>query len=216
MQIQRGNHQSNVLFLEKVGLPKENHKTLEIGCGPGVMLKQLKEKGIAVKGIDTNEKYVIWARNELGLDANETCGEKLEFPDNSFDVILSFDVFEHIPDSELHLREVKRVLKKGGHYVLQTPNKITNVMFEIYKERSLTSYKRYHCSLHSYWGIRKRFKNSGFEVGFYDIPIVNEHFKSKVKKHFGKLGTYFLKIINPDMLPIYLKTNFYLHAKVKK
>ena len=63
----------------------------------------------------------------------------LPFDDDCFDVVLSFDVFEHIPEPDQHLREVARVLKPNGCYLLQTPNKWTNSVFETIRWRSFTA-----------------------------------------------------------------------------
>jgi hypothetical protein len=111
------------------------------------------------------------------------------------------------------LQEVKRVLKNNGYYLLQTLNKITNVFFEIIKEKSFTKYKKYHCSLHTYRQIKKRFIKNNFRVEFINIPIVNNYFKTKIKKYLGFFGIFLIKFINIDKLPLYLKTNFYIVAK---
>ena len=76
-------------------------------------------------------------------------GDRLGFSDSTFDLVLSFDVFEHIADSDAHLAEVARVLRPGGAYALQTPNKWTNSVFETIRWRSVTAWKADHCSLHS-------------------------------------------------------------------
>ena len=67
-------------------------------------------------------------------------GTALPYTTATFDILISFDVFEHIPDSDAHLIEVRRVLRPGGCYLLQTPNKWTNSVFETIRWRSLTAY----------------------------------------------------------------------------
>ena len=52
--------------------------------------------------------------------------QRLEFPDNSFDIAVSFSVFDHIPDPEVRrraIREMTRVVKPGGHVVITVPNR---------------------------------------------------------------------------------------------
>jgi len=52
--------------------------------------------------------------------------QKLEFPDNRFDVAVSFSVFDHIPDSVVRrnaVREMARVVKPGGYVVISVPNR---------------------------------------------------------------------------------------------
>lgn len=211
IKIDLGNFNSNVEFLKKTGLLKKGQKVLEIGTGSGKMLRYLKEQGHNVVGADVNDECIQFAKDRFGIEVRKlTDKNKLPFKDNSFDIILSFDVLEHIPDTDIHLQEVKRVLKPGGYYLLTTPNKLTNLPYEIWKKKSFTEYKKYHMSLHAYWGLKSRFEKHGFSIQFINIKIMNEYFKKKVKKYFGNAGLFFFRIFNPDYLPMFLKTNFYL------
>jgi SAM-dependent methyltransferase len=139
-------------------------------------------------------------------------GPLLPFADASFDVVLSFDVFEHIPDSDAHLREVSRVLKPGGRYLLQTPNKWTNTVFETIRWRSFTSWRHDHCALHSYSQLQRRFERNGFDVRFADIPVVTAFFRRKLRHYLGAIAPLALAVGNPDRLPLPMRTNFYLVA----
>src|SRR3989344_8318777 len=149
-EINLGNLKSNILFLKKTKLLNKNKKILEIGCGRGSLVDYLIKQGYNIKGIDSNKKYLIEGTNIHGnIPIKYTMGEDLNFPKSHFDIVLSFDVFEHIKDTDRHLQEVKRVLKKGGYYLMGTPNKLTNIPWEILQTKSL-KYQRYHCSLHTY------------------------------------------------------------------
>src|SRR5262249_7026283 len=126
-QLAWGNFATNVEFLRRIALPAPL-KVLEIGCGKGAMLNHLRQAGHTVAGIDLNHAAVKAAQAEYpGIAVSVGSGDALAFPTGSFDVVLSFDVFEHIRDSDRHLHEVRRVLKQGGSYLLQTPNKWTNI-----------------------------------------------------------------------------------------
>lgn len=52
------------------------------------------------------------------------CNESLPFKNESFDIVISNHVIEHVHDQKLHLSEIKRVLKKGGFLYLATPNRL--------------------------------------------------------------------------------------------
>jgi SAM-dependent methyltransferase len=212
-----GNFDSNLEFLKKTGLLNKNKKILEIGSGTGRMLSHFIREGYTIKGLEKKETVIEKSKILYGdLPIQKVNSEILPFPDNSFDIVISFDVFEHIPDSDNHLKEVSRVLASDGYYLLQTPNKYTNSIFETIRWKSFTKWKSDHCSLHSYNQIVKRFNNCGFSVEFIKIPIVNEFFKRKIKRYLGNFGLLLIKIINPDKLPANLQTNFYVVAKKNK
>jgi SAM-dependent methyltransferase len=220
-----GNHYANINFLQETGILTRPLEILEIGCGKGAMLRHLSQLGHHVAGIDLDPVVVAECKKESGdLPVSVAPGDVLPYPDSSFDLVLSFDVFEHIPDSDRHLREVTRVLKPGGHYLFQTPNKWTNVPFEIIRHwrkfgRPLNAYNSLmqdHCSLHNYWQIKRRFNKHGLEVRFFDIPVVDDWFRAKVERYLGRVGLLALKVVNPDKLPLSLRTNFYVQATIPK
>ena len=149
-----GNFDSNLLFIERTGVISRATSILEIGSGQGRLLRHLFDLGHEIRGVEINPSFIAASRElygELPLSAAETT--ELPAADGSLDVVLSFDVLEHIPDTDAHLREVRRVLKTGGYYLLQTPNKWTNALFETIRWKSLTAWKVQHCSLHNFWEL---------------------------------------------------------------
>jgi cyclopropane fatty-acyl-phospholipid synthase-like methyltransferase len=207
-----GNFESNLSFLNAAGVLKKESKILEIGTGRGNLLNHYFRKGYDIQGIEINEKAIVESKKLYGsLPIKLNSGVSLEFEDAYFDVVISFDVFEHIKNSDKHLSEVYRILRPSGHYLLQTPNKWTNIIFETITWKSL-KWREDHCSLHNYWEIKKRFSKHNFEVQFYKIPVVNEFFKMKIENYLGKHALIGLKIFNPDKLPIPLRTNFFIKA----
>ena len=213
MKINRGNLESNKLFLKKSNLLNNDKKILEIGSGNGVMVDYLSKEGFCITGTEINDEFISFAKKQYNVDLKKMGGSRLDFPDNSFDIVLSFDVFEHIPDTDRHLQEVKRILKPSGYYLFVTPNRWTNIPFEIIKEKSLTKWQKYHCSLHDYWQIQKRLRKHGLSMKFIKIPLVNDYFLEKIKKYLGNIGLYAIKIVNPDKLPFCLQTNFFVIAQ---
>ena len=89
--------------------------------------------------------------------------EELPFEDGAFDVVLSFDLFEHIARIDRHVGEVRRVLKPGGYYLFQTPNKWSNAIFETLAHKTL-KWRRVHPSLHTPGQLRRRLAEHGFEI----------------------------------------------------
>jgi SAM-dependent methyltransferase len=212
-----GNLDANLAFIEKTGVLEAGPRILEIGSGTGALLHALRERGLDVHGVELRQAFIDQAHAWYGtLPIAHVTGVELPFPAQSFDLVLSFDVFEHIPDSDAHLREVGRVLRPGGSYLLQTPNKWTNVIFETLRWRSLTAWREEHCSLHSLAELERRLRRNGFtSVRPFDVPVVNDFFRAKVRRYAGWPGTLALKAINPDRLPLRFRTNLYVQAKGK-
>jgi 2-polyprenyl-3-methyl-5-hydroxy-6-metoxy-1,4-benzoquinol methylase len=190
-KIDRGNFDANIQFLERTELLKEGIRILEIGCGAGRLTNYLTQRGFNVIGFDISESLIkdgkVRYPDAIKIIAS---GDSMPFSNSTFDVILSFDVLEHISDVKRHLSEVRRILKKDGFYLFQTPNKLTNMPFEIIKNRSFTEYKKYHCSLQTFWSLKKLLKAHGFELTFVNIPIMNEFIEQKIEKVFGSTGVY--------------------------
>lgn len=212
-----GNFDANLRFLRAANALGAGIRALEIGTGKGRMLQELRARGLQVSGVENNAWMLEESRRLHGdLPVTRVEGHELPFPDGSFDLVLSFDVFEHISESDAHLAEVRRVLAPGGRYLLQTPNKWTNSVFETIRWRSFTAWKKDHCALHSYAQLKRRFARNGFDVRFHEIPVVTEFFKKKVRRYLGAPGVAALTVINPDKLPMPLRTNFYVEARLRK
>jgi SAM-dependent methyltransferase len=96
-------------------------RVLDFGCGTGPLSRLCAENGAAnVIGIDLSSKSVARARQvHDGAAPNlkfvlEQATDRISLPDNSVDVILCFDVMEHIMDYQAIIREWARVLAPGG------------------------------------------------------------------------------------------------------
>lgn len=210
-----GNFDANLRFLSEAGL-RPGVRVLEIGSGKGRLLHHLLDQGYAARGVEVRPEFIDESRRLFGnLPVTRVDGTALPFADHSFDAVLSFDVFEHIADSDGHLREVRRVLAPGGQYLLQTPNKWTNVVFETIRWRSFTAWRADHCALHTYRQIGRRFARHGFATTFYPIPVVTDFFRWKVRRYLGPAGIALLAVANPDRLPQPLRTNFYIKATLQ-
>lgn len=94
-------------------------RILEIGAGAGWQARALAERGYAVEAIDTGgsgyEQARIWPVAVYD-------GHKIPFEDESFDVVFSSNVLEHIPHVGPFQEEIKRVLKAGGTAVHVLPS----------------------------------------------------------------------------------------------
>jgi ubiquinone/menaquinone biosynthesis C-methylase UbiE len=109
---------------EAVGFGRyPDRQLLEIGCGLGTDLFQFALGGARVTGLDLTPQSVALARKRFvdrAVPGRFLVGdaENLPFPDASFDVVYSFGVLHHTPDTPRSLREVARILRPGGEAVI--------------------------------------------------------------------------------------------------
>lgn len=102
-------------------------RVLDFGCGSGYGSAEMAESAALVEGVDVAEDAVSYASETFRkpnlsytrFDPNT----RVPFDDNSFDVVTSFQVIEHVEDLELYVREAKRVLVPGGKFIVITPDR---------------------------------------------------------------------------------------------
>lgn len=112
--------------------PCANPRVLDYGCGTGTLVAMARRQGYDFHGADTfGAGYEAWqdqvAEGAEGAIMRIENG-RMDVPDNCFDVVVSNQVFEHIDDPPVALREVSRVLKPGGVFLALFPAR--DVWFE--------------------------------------------------------------------------------------
>ena len=95
---------------------------LDIGCGRGIMLKYMKDRGWKIKGIEFSEDTGSIAKRILKEDLYIGTEAITRFRDETFDVIVIDYVLEHLSKPYEILQEVNRVLKKNGLLIVSVPN----------------------------------------------------------------------------------------------
>lgn len=102
-------------------------RALEIGCGPGRLMRPMSRHFLEIDGVDVSDEMVAIAKQRLSdlahAHPHHTDGASLSlFPDETFEFVYSYAVFQHIPRREVviqYLRETHRVMKVGGLARLQ-------------------------------------------------------------------------------------------------
>lgn len=110
-------------YVEVISKHMEPHKKLlDVGCGTGIVLQQLKMMGFARGvGVEISRSSLRSCKNK-GLECYEYDGFKLPFEDGSFDLVGSINVIEHTQDPIVFMNEKHRVLKPSGILVVVCPN----------------------------------------------------------------------------------------------
>ena len=101
---------------------KINGRVLEDGCGVGEYLAHLAIHAKQAVGLDYEFERALEARIKVS-EVICSAGEKLPFPDDYFDLVLSHEVLEHVHDDQKTINEILRVLTIGGRLILFVPNR---------------------------------------------------------------------------------------------
>jgi ubiquinone/menaquinone biosynthesis C-methylase UbiE len=121
-----GGDAARAMLLEQAAL-RAGHRILDIGCGTGSLIAQIKRKfpNIEAVGLDPDPRALARAgrkaqRAGLSLQLDQGFADELPYPDGAFDRVFSSFVFHHLEDTDkaTTLREVRRVLKPGARFHL--------------------------------------------------------------------------------------------------
>lgn len=102
-------------------------RVLDAGCGAGYGSAELASVADSVRGIDRAPEAIEYARANYplaNLEFDEGSCESLPYPDASFDLVVAFEVIEHLENWRGLLEEARRVLAPGGQFLVSTPNRL--------------------------------------------------------------------------------------------
>lgn len=144
--------------------PEKGERVLEVGCGAGHVTSRLGAQGIDITGIDANPNA---AEVAVGGDVRHMFAQDLDFPDATFDKLLSIHAIEHIPPLEEAIAEMARVLKPGGRamhvYPAEPIQGIFAVPTAVILHRNPLKAREVHC--HWLWPkkVRALMEPAGFK-----------------------------------------------------
>jgi 2-polyprenyl-6-hydroxyphenyl methylase / 3-demethylubiquinone-9 3-methyltransferase len=135
------------ILIDELGIDPRGKKTLDVGCGGGLLAEEFARLGCAVTGIDPSEKSLESARDHarrtgLAIEYRQGVGEDLPFPDGAFEIVYCCDTLEHVDDLGQVLGEISRVLQPGGIFLYDTINRTLEsklVMIKLFQEWDSTS-----------------------------------------------------------------------------
>jgi SAM-dependent methyltransferase len=100
---------------------------LDAGCGAGYGSAELAEAAHSVVGVDVAPEAIAFANDHYqlpNLRFEQASCTALPFSDGSFELVVAFEVIEHLADWRTFLAEVRRVLASTGQLVVSTPNRL--------------------------------------------------------------------------------------------
>lgn len=162
---------------------------LNVGGSAGIIDDCLSNYFGSVTGIDIDEKAINYARERfcranLAFEVGDAMN--LRYPAETFDVVVSSQVYEHVPDARIMMEEIYRVLKPGGvcyfaagnrlmwnepHYNLPLLSVVPRPIAHLYLR--LSGKGNYYYEKHlSYWGLKNLVEE--FVVADYTLPIIKD------------------------------------------
>jgi len=115
-------------------------KLLDVGCGAGILMEAVREKGWEACGQDVSPFAVEYCTNK-GFKVYANPLPETDIPENSFDIITMFDVLAHLRDPLSYLLACRRLLKPGGCLAVKTPSH-TPLLFNVARLFSFTGKSR--------------------------------------------------------------------------
>ena len=164
---------------------------LEVGCGAGVDLARFAKGGADVTGVDLAPSAIVLARANFEQQALQgrfevADGERLPFPDNSFDMVFAHGVVQYTANPRQLVEECRRVLKPGGAAIFQVYNRVSwlNALSKLMKV-GLEHDDAPNLVKFSIGELRR------LVGGFKDVKIVAERFPVKSRLHGGWKGAVY-------------------------
>ncbi len=135
------------ILIGELRIDPRGKKTLDVGCGGGLLAEEFARLGCVVTGVDPSEKSLETARDHarqegLAIEYRQGVGEDLPFPAGAFEIVYCCDTLEHVNDLGKVIGEISRVLKPGGIFLYDTINRTLQswiVMIKLFQEWDSTS-----------------------------------------------------------------------------
>lgn len=196
---QKFNHQVEILGRH---MPLSNARVLDIGCGGGLFLSLLKQRGAEVTGIELSDSRAQYAKTKHHLDIYKYPVESDFWQKgyaNYFDAVTLWDVIEHVNYPFQTLQSAAHVLKPGGLLLIDTPcrdsfyhqfgeltYRLTRGRYPTFLNTMYSSHLFGHKQIFSTAEMRKLFESVGLEVidlhKFHELSFPYEFYLRKLFK----------------------------------
>jgi len=153
---------------------------LDVGCGNGIKTQYHRDLVDSVVALDVSFRQLKRAK-KLGFEVVAASATSLPFQKESFDIVTSFHVVEHVNDDLAMMNEISRVLKPNGKAILVTPNRmrITSILYRfLIRSRVVYPFNPNHVHEYTLEDLHTLFANSRFckwkikGIGFIRLPYL--------------------------------------------
>lgn len=173
--------QGQALKLFQTYVPELGASTLDLGCSDGFFLDQLKAKGYQnLFGAEAN----LYGEDKANIKVADFSYDKLFWEDNSFDAVTAWEVFEHLENPYFAIREVRRVLKPGGIFMLSMPNPfhwLSRTLFFLRGDLPRWNGKNDHIAIFTNKLFKRAFLNDKFSLleRSFAVPMLSQKVKNR-------------------------------------
>jgi ubiquinone/menaquinone biosynthesis C-methylase UbiE len=160
---------------------------LELGAGAGHLSNMCMNLTDHVISTDFSPAMAYKARRSYSnLEICIADAEaQLPFKESSFDVIISSEVIEHLFNITIHLEQIRRLLKKNGLYIIKTPNKTLESVYNHMSKKDNYYYRSFHPSIQSYFSLKNILIKNGFKPTFLRMAKLSQSQKNKIGFNAG-------------------------------
>ncbi|MCK4553263.1 class I SAM-dependent methyltransferase [Candidatus Pacearchaeota archaeon] len=186
-----------IKFMIRGTIIKKGKRLLDIGSGSGQFLYEMKQFGLDVYGVETGEFNEKSVKKEK-LNIQKTTLEKVKYKEDFFDAITMNHVLEHVNNPNETLKEIHKILKKKGLFIVAVPN-YNSLAYKIFKSDWLALDVPRHLFNYSDKILKKLLEQEKFKivkVRYNSRPsqfaVSLEYF---LEKRFGKFIKAFLTMV---------------------
>ena len=144
-------------------------RVLDLGCGSGYGSALVATGATDVVAVDVSRDAIAYAANHHGAPNLVyqviRPGESLPFADASFDVVLSFQVIEHVADDVAYIAEARRVMREGGTLIVITPNRTVRLL------RGQKPWNRWHLREYDAASLTSLFDRARMSADMYYMTV---------------------------------------------
>jgi SAM-dependent methyltransferase len=217
---------------EHVGPDLSARTVLDVGCSPGWIVQYLQHRFRLMVGVDVQIGSLAntVARAAVVPQLIAADAARLPFADQSFDVVIYAQVYEHVPDQQGVASEIARVLRTGGVCLFTGPNRLA-IMEEHFRlpflswvptpvasavVRAMRRGAAYDIRPRTLWSIRKLWR--GFRIHDYTANMLRSPERYYVNEHVA-LGRWLARLPSPllrALMPLYPNYNWILEKRDRR
>jgi len=138
-------------------------KVLEVGGFTGIFLNLLKNQGWKVEGLEPDQRAIVFAKDNFGINMHQKPLEDAPFESETFDAAVMLHVIEHLYNPNTGLSIINRLLKHEGMLIIETPTYDT-LLFKLLGRRERSMSCNGHIFFFTLVTLKKLLEKHGFKV----------------------------------------------------